>query len=82
MKKKTLHGTTSTYINNKCRCPLCKEAWREYSEKRRQERREGMGKPTKHNRNTYTNWGCRCSKCRADWIKMSNAYNKEKRVTK
>lgn len=25
-----IHGTVNMYTNNKCRCDLCKEAWRKY----------------------------------------------------
>ena len=33
--KKTIHGTSSMYANNNCRCIPCKAAWNEYVKIRR-----------------------------------------------
>jgi hypothetical protein len=34
------HGSVSRYTNRKCRCDLCREAWRDYTSQRRLKQRE------------------------------------------
>lgn len=34
------HGTVSRYTNRKCRCDLCRQAWRDYTNQRRAKFRE------------------------------------------
>lgn len=63
------HGSISTYVNHKCRCVLCVEAWRlyfiDYRAARRQETADngGVAPVWQHNRSTYYNWACRCDAC-------------------
>lgn len=61
------HGA-SAYTNHSCRCSICRNAHRERSAKRREERKHLLLEDpdlAPHGRNsTYTNWACRCEQCR------------------
>lgn len=64
------HGTVNGYINRRCRCQECKDAWREYHRpyQERWRRRQGM-QPAKRGRThgiraTYVHAKCRCEECR------------------
>lgn len=59
-------GTISRYVNHKCRCDKCREAWRVYSAKRKAERALQSKDPSDIRHGTYmfyTNHGCRCEYC-------------------
>lgn len=75
------HGTVNGYINLRCRCDECREAWRVYEPARlsreRWRRRQGM-QPMKYGRThgiraTYKD-GCRCDECRAAEASYRKAY--------
>jgi beta-galactosidase GanA len=64
------HGTISEYVNHKCRCTECREAWRAYMTALRAKRSEwvranGLPIGIAHGSSAYTNWGCRCDSCRS-----------------
>lgn len=70
----TTHGTATTYVHSRCRCPACTAANARRSAARRQVRFalrvlvDGrMVAPLPAHRhgsvNTYGNWGCRCEAC-------------------
>lgn len=72
MTSERWHGTAGGYVNHRCRCDACREAWRTYEPRilsaERYRRRLGM-KPMKYGRThgiraTYKH-GCRCDECRA-----------------
>jgi hypothetical protein len=67
------HGTINGYSNHKCRCDLCKAAWREYCFAKRQMRfSRGAKNPRTIPHGTtggYGNWHCRCEDCTAAWAK-------------
>ena len=68
------HGV-SAYSNYKCRCDVCRSAWKEYMQKRRAARKDKRveidGKMVaahlpdeSHGKeSTYTNHSCRCEEC-------------------
>lgn len=63
---KTKHGSTAAYVNFKCRCDRCTEAWRAYMEGRR--RANGIKPHPEHAHGTrlmYAADGCRCEECLA-----------------
>lgn len=81
-----VHGKPSTYGNWRCRCELCKEAWRVHMRRQnilnkrpaaiahRKAKLATFG-PERHGlMQTYTYYGCRCDKCKAamepSWAKL------------
>ncbi len=58
------HGSYSTYVNHKCRCPECKaDNTRYHKEAREARKNRAIPLGTQHGFSTYTNWGCRCVTC-------------------
>lgn len=59
-----VHGTRTCYINDGCRCTLCREAQRAYVAALRQRLKlTPIPKESHGLSSTYTNWGCRCRRC-------------------
>ena len=91
------HGTPAEYTNHKCRCDECRDAWRVYMKRIRDERKasletgvsrpaRGRGRPPKdapqHGlASTYRNWKCRCPAC-TEAHRISGAGKREKKRPK
>lgn len=59
-----VHGTRSSYINDRCRCTACTEAQRAYTAALRKRLLVTPIPKGAHGlSSTYTNWGCRCLRC-------------------
>lgn len=74
------HGRYTTYVNHKCRCIPCKQAWREYCRRRRAQRAAlvaaGRLKVPHGTEGGYSNYKCRCIPCKrahADTKRRANA---------
>lgn len=83
LRKPVTHGTISGYKHYLCRCELCKSAFHEYENTRRQKKRDGYvfvgPKPIQHGTAAaYTHHRCRCDECDS----YMKAYRKRKRKEK
>lgn len=58
------HGTAGGYSNHKCRGPLCRRAWADYTQDLRKRRALRPASKIPHGVNGYRNYGCRCGICR------------------
>lgn len=80
------HGTVNGYVNLKCRCQPCRDAWaakcRDLKMRRRSEVVLGrkirtgplVGEPVHGKASTYGNWGCRCDECQAAWTEAQHRW--------
>ncbi|HEY1394965.1 hypothetical protein [Roseateles sp.] len=59
------HGTTSSYVNHKCRCDPCKRAQSEYMRTWSKRARQRTADQIPHGLGGYKNYRCRCEVCRA-----------------
>ncbi len=84
-----MHGETdafthglSGYTNTRCRCDVCRDAWRDYIAEMRLIRAERpIPKRVQHgNANTYSNHGCRCEACTAAASALRLAYRRRKKA--
>lgn len=60
------HGSASTYTNHVCRCDLCRAAWAQAQQRRKDARvlRLSALPPDQHGKaSTYSNHSCRCRAC-------------------
>jgi len=84
LPKPIQHGTVSGYVNHKCHCDKCREAWRVYNRKRRAERyaytkAHGLPRTVKHGSPAaYNQWGCNCDVCSIGHMIYNRRYYKKK----
>lgn len=79
---KKIHGSYSTYMNQKCRCKRCRRANNEYVKRRRRERAAVLSPddPRHGKYTTYGNHACRCQPCRDAWNVYYTGKRKEQRA--
>jgi hypothetical protein len=63
-RAKLVHGTINGYQNHKCRCDVCRDAYRERMRRLKLERIDRASEAPHGTASGYKNWNCRCAPCK------------------